>query len=42
MSTYVNSLRRLYQAGRITDVRLAELLESKTINDEEYQYIIGE
>lgn len=41
MSTFVKSLRRLYQAGRITDVRIAELREDNKISQEEYEYIIG-
>ena len=40
MSTYVKSLKRLYEAGRLTDVRLTELLENGKIS-EEYQYIVG-
>ena len=41
MSTYVKSLKRLYEAGRLTDVRLTELLENGKISEEEYAYIIG-
>jgi hypothetical protein len=41
MSTYVKSLKRLYEAGRLTDVRITELLENGKITEEEYQYIIG-
>ena len=41
MSTYVKSLKRLYEAGRLTDVRLTELLENGKITEEEYQYIVG-
>lgn len=41
MSTFVKSLKRLYQAGRITDVRVTELREDNKISQEEYEYIIG-
>lgn len=41
MSTYVKSLKRLYDAGRLTDVRITELLENGKITEEEYQYIVG-
>lgn len=40
MSTFVKSLKRLYNAGRITDVRITELLESGKITQTEYDYII--
>lgn len=40
MRTFVKSLKRLYDAGRLTDVRLAELLEEGKITQDEYDYII--
>ena len=41
MSTFVKSLKRLYDSGRITDVRIAELRTEGKISEEEYEYIIN-
>nr|DAU66765.1 MAG TPA: hypothetical protein [Caudoviricetes sp.] len=41
MSTFVESLRRLFLSGKITDDKLKELLNEGKITEEEYQYIIG-
>lgn len=41
MRTFVESLRRLYKAGRITVEKLQEFLAAGKINEEEYAYIIG-
>ncbi|MDD3137679.1 MAG: XkdX family protein [Lachnospiraceae bacterium] len=42
MGTLVNSLKRLYTAGSIKIDKINELLQSGKINQEEYDYIIGE
>ena len=42
MSTFVKSLKRLYSNGRITDVRVAELLEAGKLTQAEYDFIVGE
>lgn len=42
MRTFVKSLKRLYDAGRCTDVYITSLLENGKITEEEYKYIIGE
>lgn len=39
MSTFVESLKRLYAAGRITVERLDELPANGKISQEEYDYI---
>ena len=41
MSRFVESLKRLYKAGKITDKKVAELLTEGKITEEEYEYIIG-
>lgn len=41
MSTFVESLKRLYAAERITVQKLDDLLAAEKINQEEYNYIIG-
>lgn len=41
MSTFVESLKRLYAAGKITTAKLDELLASGKISQEEYNYIIS-
>lgn len=40
-STFVRSLKRLYTAGRVTDVRITELLEEGKITQTEYEYILS-
>ncbi len=42
MSTLVNSLKRLYEAGRLTKEQVAERVKKGTINEDEYAYIVGE
>ena len=41
MRTFVESLRRLYKANRITIEKLQAFLSEGKINEEEYAYIIG-
>jgi len=38
----VESLRRLYKAGRLTLEQIQERLNKGTITQEEYEYIIGD
>lgn len=42
MSTLVESLRRLYKAGRVTDAKLKSMVKKKQITQEEYEYIVAE
>lgn len=39
MTEFVKSLKRLYWNKKITDTKIKELLESKKISDEEFEYI---
>ena len=41
MKAVVMSLKRLYDAGRLTQQQLWERVEKGTITDKEYRYIIG-
>ena len=41
MSRFVESLKRLYKAGRVTDEKLQALLSNGEITQEEYDYIIS-
>lgn len=41
MTEFVESLKRLYVNGKITDVILKRLVESKKISTKEFNYIIG-
>lgn len=41
-SILINSLKRLYAAGRITKEQLAERIEKGTITVDDYQEITGE
>ncbi len=41
MRPFVESLRRLYIAGRITIQKLESFLAEGKINDAEYAYIVG-
>lgn len=41
MTQFVESLHRLYLAGRITFAKLDSLLANKKINQQEYDYIIS-
>lgn len=38
----VESLKRLYEAGRLTKEQLMERVEKGTITIEEYHYIVGD
>lgn len=41
-STLVESLKRLYEAGRLTKAQIAERVKKGTITAKDYQYITGE
>ena len=41
MSTLVESLKRLYEKGKVTDEKLAAMQSEGTITAEEQQYIIS-
>ena len=41
MSTFVESLRRLYKAGRVTQAKLQSYVTSGKITQAEYEYIIS-
>ena len=41
MRTLVESLKRLYNAKRITEEQLSRMAEDNKITDKEVQYIIG-
>ena len=41
MSSFVESLKRLYSQGKIADVKLDELKAKGKLTDEEYSYIKG-
>lgn len=38
----VNSLKRLYESGRLTKDQIKERVERGTITENEYEYITGE
>ena len=40
MSRMIESFKRLYKNGRMTEERLSELLADGTITQEEYDYIV--
>ena len=42
MSTLVESLKRLYNAGRLTKEQIKERVDKGTITEAEYKYITGE
>lgn len=42
MRALVNSLKRLYEAGKLTKEQLAERVEKGTIDEAEYEEITGE
>lgn len=42
MRTLVNSLKRLYDAGKLTKEQLRARIEKGTINESEYEEITGE
>jgi len=41
MSTFVESLKRLYIAEKITISKLSDLLSREKITQQEYDYIVG-
>lgn len=41
MRTLVESLKRLYKKGKVTKKKLQEMVDSGTITQDEYNYIIG-
>ena len=41
MSDFVESLRRLYKAGRVTLAKLQQMMAQGKITEEEYNYIIA-
>ena len=41
MRTLVESLKRLYEAGRLTYAQIEERLAKGTITQEEFDYIVG-
>lgn len=42
MRTMVKSMKRLYDAGKVTKEQMKERVVNKTISAEEYEYITGE
>lgn len=42
MRTLVESLKRLYESGRLTLEQIQARLEKGTITQEEFDYIVGE
>ena len=42
MSRFVQSLRRLYKAGKVTEEKLTSMKEAGIITQEEYDFIIAE
>ena len=41
MRKLVESLRRLYRAGKVSDETLREMVSGGTITESEYDYIVG-
>ena len=41
MSTFVESLKRLFKAKKVTKKKLKAILDSEKITQEEFDYIIG-
>ena len=41
MTQFIESLYRLYKNGKVSDIKLKELLTLKKINKHEYEYIIS-
>ena len=41
MSILVESLKRLYMNGQLTNERLNTMLAAKTISQDEYEYIVN-
>lgn len=42
MREFVESLKRLFASGDVTNEKLADLVRKNTITDEEMKYIIGQ
>ena len=42
MRILVESLKRLYESGRVTKDQLGKRVEKGTISQQEYDYIVGE
>lgn len=42
MRTMVKSMKRLYDAGKVTKEQIKERVVNETISEEEYEYITGE
>ena len=42
MITLVKSMKRLYDAGKVTKEQVKERVTNETITSEEYEYITGE
>jgi len=42
MSILVESLKRLYEAGRLTKAQVRQRVERGTITEADYEYITGE
>lgn len=40
MRRFVESLKRLYKSGRITEERVQQLLDNEEITQDEYNYIL--
>lgn len=38
-STLVESLKRLYTKGRVTETKLQDMVKAETISKEEFEYI---
>lgn len=41
MSSFVKSLKRLYESGKVTDEKLLELYSNGKISLDEYEHITG-
>ena len=42
MRTLVESLKRLYESGRVTKENVSARVKSGKITEDEYEYIVGE
>ncbi len=42
MTTLIESLKRLYNRGKLTKEQIRERVEKGTITEDEYKYITGE
>lgn len=41
MNEFVNSLRRLYEANKLSEEKISNLVETKKITEKERLYILG-